>query len=92
MKFKVNREQRNALDGLAYWIADINYIKERFGVDDPEYKQANDTITKDCFPILDKLHVPFWVQNAVICFAENWRQYKSCYMWDYLKARNINIA
>ena len=29
--FKVkNREQRNAIEALAYHVADVNYIKERF--------------------------------------------------------------
>ena len=24
--FKANREQRKELEGLAYWVADVNYI------------------------------------------------------------------
>ena len=86
------REIRNELEGLAYWVANVNYIKERFGADDPEYAQADKNVLF-CFEMLDRLGVPFWVQNSVICFAENWRQYKSCYMKDWLfKNRNIEFS
>ena len=91
--FKVeNREQRNAIEGLAYWVADVNYIIERFGANDPEYKKADSNVLYQ-FEVLDRLGVPFWVQNSVICFAENWRRYKSEYLEDWLlKNRNIDIC
>ena len=90
--FKVeNREQRNALEGLAYHVADVNYILERYGAKDPEYKKAHQNVLLT-FKHLDALDVPFWVQNSVICFAENWRRYKSEYMGNWLlKNRNIGI-
>lgn len=90
--FKVeNREQRNALDGLAYHVADVNYILERYGAKDPEYKKAHENVLLT-FKHLDALGVPFWVQNSVVCFAENWRQYKNNYMDSWLlKHRNIDI-
>ena len=91
--FKVeNREQRNALEGLAYWVADVNYIIERYGVSDPEYKKAHNSVLL-CFESLDRLGVPFWVQNSVVCFAENWRQYKNNYIDTWLlKNRNIDLS
>lgn len=76
MEFYCTRRQRMELESLAYWIADINYINERYGYNDQELKICRDTIEKSIFPSLDKLNVPFWVQNAVICWAENWREYK----------------
>lgn len=91
--FKVeNREQRNALEGLAYWVADVNYIIERYGANDPEYKKAHNSVLLS-FETLDRLGVPFWVQNSVVCFAENWRQYKNNYIdaW-LLKNRNIDLS
>lgn len=90
--FKVeNMEQKNALEGLAYWIADIEYIRERAGADDPELDKIRKTI-KLCFSELDRLGVPFWVQNSVIYFAENWRRYKENYMDQWLlKNRNIDL-
>ena len=90
--FKVkNREQRNAIEALAYHVADVNYIKERFGSSDPEFKKADKNVLMT-FETLDRLGVPFWVQNSVVCFAENWRRYKSEYADNWLfKNRNIDI-
>lgn len=86
-----NIEQRNAIEGLAYWVANVNYIKERYGYNDPEFDRADKSVHL-CFDTLDRLGVPFWVQNSVICFAENWRQYKQCYLYHWLlDNRNINI-
>lgn len=86
-----NKEQRNALEGLAYHVADVNYIAERFGRDEPEHEKAHQNVLLS-FSVLDALGVPFWVQNSVIVFAENWRQYKSVYMRDWLlNNRNIDL-
>ena len=91
--FKVsNLQQRNALQGLAYHVADVNYIKEKYGASDPEYSKADKNVLLT-FETLDQLGVPFWVQNSVICFAENWRRYKSEYLEDWLlKNRNIDLC
>ena len=68
-----------------------NYILERYGSKDPEYKKAHENVLLT-FKHLDALGVPFWVQNSVVCFAENWRQYKNNYMDSWLlKHRNIDI-
>lgn len=86
-----NTEIRNALEGLAYHIADANYINERFGSSDPEYIVANKNVHLS-FETLDRLGVPFWVQNSVITYAENWRRYKSEYIDNWLlKHRNIDL-
>lgn len=92
LHFKVkNVAQRNALEGLAYHVADVNYIIERFGSDNPEYKKAHENVLLT-FENLDHLGVPFWVQNSVMTFAENWRRYKSEYLDSWLlKNRNIDL-
>lgn len=89
--YTLNREQYNALDGLAYWVADLHYMRERFGDDEPELKRARATI-ESCFPELDRLNVPFWVQNSVIVWAENWRNTKQQYFTEFLKSKNIFVA
>ena len=43
--FNATKEQRNALEGLAYRIADTAYMRERFGNDEPELKQNEKTIS-----------------------------------------------
>ena len=91
LNFKCNREQRNALEGLAYRIADSAYMRERWGSDEPGLKKNHKTIC-GLFDELDRLAVPFWVQNSVICFAENWRQFIQYGMDDWLrKNRNIEL-
>ena len=91
LKYELNKEQYSALEGLAYWIADAAYIKERYGNDDPELSQVDKTVRLN-FDCLDRLNVPYWVQNTVICFAENWRQWQEIYLYNYLKTKNITIA
>jgi len=91
LKFTATHEQTKELEGLAYWIADYNYISERYGQEDPEIKRTEKTINL-VFDNLDRLGVPFWVQNTVIAFSENWRRYKEIYMSDYLKTKNIITA
>ncbi len=90
LRFDANTEQTNALQGLAYWIADNAYIIERYGADDPERENVKKTISM-VFDELDALRVPFWVQNVVICFAENWRKYKAVYLSAFLETKNIFI-
>ena len=88
LKFTANRKQKNALEGLAYWIADNAYIIERYGPKEPELKNVRKTISL-ILDELDSAGVPYWVQNSVICFAENWRNYKEKYLSDVMKAKNI---
>lgn len=86
--FKATKEQRNALEGLAYRIADSAYMRERFGNDEPELKQNEKTIS-GLFDLLDRLGVPFWVQNSLICFSENWRKYIQFGIFEPMKEKNI---
>lgn len=86
-----NKQQVNALEALAYHVADVNYILDRFGSDEPEYKNAHLNVLLT-FETLDRLCVPFWVQNSVVCFAENWRRYKENYTNEWLlKNKNIDL-
>ena len=86
----ITRDQLRKLEALAYWIADKNYIMERFGGDDPEVEKCHNTII--CiFDELDALGVSFLIQNIIICFAENWRQYKETYTRDVLESRGVMV-
>lgn len=86
LTFICTQEKYNALSGLAYRIADNSYMLERFGHDDAsiELGQNHKTILM-LFDELDALQVPYWVQNAVMSWAEDWRQYKSGYVRDAFK-------
>ena len=88
--FTATREQSTALAALAYHVADYYYISERYGASDPEAHKA-DVNVKATFRDLDKLEVPFWVQNTIVAFATDWRRYKSVYMDSYLRSKGIDL-
>lgn len=88
MTYTLTMEQYSALEGLAYWVANASRMRERYGNDEPELQVCNKTISS-VFDTLDKMNVPFWVQNTVIVFAEDWRRYIGEYLSSYLKTRNI---
>ncbi len=90
LQFEYNQEQKNALEGLAYRIADNAYMIERYGREEaaPELQQNHKTII-GLFADLDKMNVPFWVQNTVIGWAENWRDYKTQYFNEAMQKKNI---
>lgn len=88
LQFIANPEQWKAMEALAYWVADVNYISERYGADDPEHEKAHKTVCM-WFSDLDRLQVPFWVQNTVIFWAENWRRYKEEYMKTAMQKKGI---
>lgn len=89
--FHVNREQYAELEGLAYWIADSQYIQERYGDDEPELERVKESIDLT-FDSLERLQVPIWVQNAVVTFSADWRQYKRKYLRTYLTGRGIILS
>lgn len=90
LHFEYNQEQQNALEGLAYRIADNAYMIERYGREEAttELQQNHNTII-GLFEKLDSLNVPYWVQNSVIGWAENWRTYKEQYFVEAMKRKNI---
>ena len=88
MSFVMTKKQFAVLEGLAYRIADNAYMRERYGDDEPELENVRKTI-HSLFDELDRLQVPFWVQNTVIVWAEDWRRYKTDDMASYLTTRGI---
>ena len=85
MTYTLNRDQFSALEGLAYWIADLHYMREKWGDDEPEVQRARDTVEKCRFPSLDRLAVPF-------CWAEDWRNTKKEYLKQVLERKNILVV
>lgn len=91
--FILDQRKYNALSGLAYRIADNAYMIERYGADGSaiEREQNHATIC-GLFADLDAMRVPFWVQNSVIAFAEDWRRYKETSLASWLENRNIDCS
>ena len=71
--FFASRAQHDELTALSYWIADRACSRERGELDEHEQRRTASTI-RAIFDALDRLGVPYWVQNAVVCWSEDWRR------------------
>lgn len=93
LHFELDQEKYNALQGLAYRIADNAYMKERYGRENvlQELAENHATIT-GLFDTLDSLRVPFWVQNSAIAFGDDWRRYKTDSFADWLSGRGVDCS
>ena len=93
MKYRITQKQYNTLSGLAYRIADNAYMVERYGAKDTEIERAENHLTiLDLFDELDNSGVPFWVQNNAIAFGDNWRRYKTEYLYHYLVNHGVDCS
>ena len=90
MTFTATREQRDELEGLAYWIADRAWSRERGELDEYEDSRTDNTISA-IFDALDRLAVPYWVQNAVCRWAEDWRRTMREDLCDAMRAKQITF-
>lgn len=88
LEFHATTDQRHALEGLSYWHADLNYLYERFPNDVHAIEKARQTIEL-CFDVLDRLRVPFWVQNNVLAWSEEWRNTERDYLRHAMEKKNI---
>lgn len=80
--------QRAELEGLAYWIADRAWSREHGLLDEHEDQRTGNTI-RAIFDALDRLGVPYWVQNAVCCWSEDWRRAMQENLCDAMRAKQI---
>lgn len=90
MTFTATREQRDNLEGLAYWVSDRAWSREHGLLDEHEDQRTDKTI-RVIFDALDRLAVPYWVQNAVSCWAEDWRRTMQEDFRDAMRARQIAL-
>ena len=88
--FAATREQRDELEGLAYWIADRAWSRERGELDEHE-DHRTDTTIRAIFDALDRLGVPYWGQNAVCRWAEDWRRTMKEDLRDAMHAKQITL-
>ena len=88
--FTATRDQSNELEALRYWIAEKAYTQEREPADAVELHRIGETI-RGIFDKLDRLGVPFWVQNSVLCWAEDWRDTLRRSTRDAMRPKGIDI-
>ena len=86
--FAATPAQRAELEGLAYWIADRSWSRERGELDEHEDSRTDSTI-RAIFDALDRLGGTGWVQNAVCCWAEDWRRTMKENLCDAMRAKQI---
>ena len=90
LHYTATAQQARQLEGLAYWIADLSYTRERTPDDLDEIRRADRTIRYD-LDQLDRLGVPFWVQNAAIGWATDWRNTRRQSFRAAMAARLITV-
>lgn len=88
LEFTATKEQADELEGLGYMVAEKYRIIERYGVDDVDAARMHENILY-LFSRLDALCVPFWVQNSVVAWGENWRNSRRGYLWQAMAKKNI---
>lgn len=88
--FAATPAQRAELEGLAYWIADRSWSQERGELDEHE-DHRTDTTIRAIFDALDGLCVPYWVQNAVCRWVEDWRRTMRENLRDAMRAEQITL-
>lgn len=91
MEYRAGREAADEITGLIYWAANLAYTKERCADDVHEIAHCRKSI-EFSFTQLDRLGVPFWVQNAALTWAENWKNWVQRDFWVDMTARHIYRA
>ena len=90
MEFSVNQKQYDILSGLRHFMAVKAKMIERYPED---YKNEADKIHKSIcllFDEADKNKIPFWVQNIVCYYQDDWRHTKRTYLYQDLEKRGVN--
>ena len=89
MKFTVNRAQYRALEGLAHWCYQAARCDAEHDTEGSE--QARQTLAT--FPAqLDRLGIPYWVQNTVSAWAQDFRapgNIREAYLDQAMRRRGI---
>lgn len=91
MKYTISREQYNALEGLAFHVANKARYAEENGANGPENRIFHENIIcsmDEC----DAAGIPHFVQNIAIIWAEQWRNTLREYAYNALNRRGIQVA
>lgn len=91
LTYTLNHEQFSELQGLAFHIAVKYKMYEREPDNTADINELHKTIL-DHFTYLDRLQVPFWVQNYIICWAEEWRNTLLTDTRSFLEKNNVFVA
>lgn len=90
LTFNIDQTQYNILLGLRHWMAVKAKMIERYPAD---YEKERDSIHKtivSLFEDADRHGLPFWVQNIVCGYQDDWRHSLDTYLYQDLEKRNVN--
>lgn len=90
MTYSVTQRQYNILLGLRHWMAVKAKMIERYP---EEYNRESENIHKTICSIFDEADhekIPFWVQNIVCGYQDDWRHSIDTYLYQDLEKRNVN--
>jgi hypothetical protein len=90
MTFSVSQKQYDILLGLRHWMAVKAKMIERYP---EEYNRESESIHKTICGLFDEADhekIPFWVQNIVCGFQDDWRHSINTYLFQDLEKRNVN--
>lgn len=91
MRWHINREQFRALEGLAHWC----YQAARCSAENDAEGELQARETLKSFPRqLDNLQIPWWMQNAVSAWAQDFRAERNIrteYLDQMLSRRCVDV-
>ena len=87
MEYKMNMETKNALEGLAFWSQELSWAQEK-KLPKCEMEKITNTMDDICNEC-DKLHIPYWAQNAAISMGWDWRTYQNTSFVSYMSTKGI---
>lgn len=91
MRYHINRNQYRALEGLAHWCYQAARCSAENDADGE--RQARETLAT--FPAaLDRLCIPWWMQNAVSAWAQDFRapgNIREAYLDQMLSRRCVDV-
>jgi hypothetical protein len=90
LKYELSQVQFDELLSLKFWLVEKAWLREREPNNIADITKAHRTILF-VFEKLDRLQVPFWVQNCVLNLQDDWRKLSAANLAIYLQKFNITI-
>ena len=90
MNYAIDQKQYDILLGLRHFMANKAYMIERYPAD---YELEKENIHKTIVSLFDEAdqhNIPFWVQNIICGYQDDWRHTCNTYLYQDLEKRGVN--
>lgn len=85
---ELTRDEKNILEAMSYFQADINYMREKYGdSEEPEIEKSRQNIV-DMFKAADKKGISFRLQNRALSYGYDWRKRYEITFDSYMSSAN----